>query len=316
MTVNKAYELISNAFEGGRNAHGYLIVGPPRGSGTELVERLLMWVYCNQSPRGCGACADCRRVIARAVPDLHWIEPRMRSRQISVEHMRELENAVFHTAYSGGWKVAVIAAADRMTTQAANAFLKTLEEPPGQCVFFLITDNPDALLPTVRSRCQTVMLDQCTGTDINDELRAVVVAAMRDYRPGDIVSAMLAADCLTEFLSAKKQEFEKQIKTDAADDVEDKTLEARISSVYRETRSMLMKGLELWFRDVMILCDGHDAAAGIYYRDAFDIISAGLPDGGVSAAMANLQIIADINRQLDRNMPDAFVFQNGLVQMK
>ncbi len=319
MTVDKAYELISNAFAGGRNAHGYLIVGPPRGSGAQLVERLLQWMYCRQSPRGCGKCADCRRVNEHAVPDLHWIEPQMKSRQISINDMRELENEVYQTAYSGGWKAAVIVAADRLTMQASNAFLKTLEEPPGQCVFFLVTDNPDALLPTVRSRCQTVMLDQSTGADLSDEIQSVVIDAMREFRPGNVVSAMLAADRLTAFLAEKKQEIEKLItkeSKDAGEELDDKTLDARISSIYRETRHMLMKGLELWFRDVMIMCKGFDASAGIYYREAGDILGGSCPAGGWAAAMANLQIITDINRQLDRNMPDAFVFQNGLVQMK
>lgn len=64
------------------------------------------------------------------------------------------------TAFAGGWKVVVLAGADRLTNEAANAFLKMLEEPPPKTLILLLTDAPQALLPTIRSRCQRIDLDE------------------------------------------------------------------------------------------------------------------------------------------------------------
>ena len=67
------------------------------------------------------------------------------------------------TAFSGGWKVGVVVGADRLEAEAANAFLKTLEEPPGKTLFLLLTDQPDAVLPTIVSRAQRIDLPRSAG---------------------------------------------------------------------------------------------------------------------------------------------------------
>jgi DNA polymerase-3 subunit delta' len=86
-------------------------------------------------------------------PDFFWIRPAKKMRQIGVDAMRELIRGLQHSSRMGGCKVAIIHEADRMNTAAANAFLKTLEEPPPQTHLILITERPYALMETIRSRC-------------------------------------------------------------------------------------------------------------------------------------------------------------------
>lgn len=316
MTAEKAYELMRNAFTAERYAQAYIIAAPPRGSGGALVEKMLQWFFCNASPRGCGECADCRRVAEHAVPDLLWIEPQMKSRQISVEEIREMEKRVYRTSFSGGWRSGVISGADRLTNQASNAFLKTLEEPPAQCVFFLITDNPDGLLPTIRSRCQIVALEQACGAGVSEAVSSFIVKTLGDFIPGDSLTALLAAERWLGYLKDERSRIEEELKAQAEEDIDDDILNARVSSAYREKRQELMKAAALWFRDVMVLCQDLEKATGLYYRDAIEILRRQIPSAGYPAARGNLERIDDINRQLERNLPDTFVLQNGLVQMK
>ena len=143
MTVDAAYTQIEKAVGAGRPANGYLIVGGVRGMAAELAERVLRLLF------GAGD--------LRAHPDIHRLAPEKKSRIISVEAMRtRLIDPMGETAFQGGWKAGVVYGADRLKTESANAFLKTLEEPPPQTLFLLLTEQPEQLLPTIISRCQRI----------------------------------------------------------------------------------------------------------------------------------------------------------------
>lgn len=148
-TANSVEKRILAAHEGGRLGHAYLLVSQPYSSGEKLFYRL-----------ACGL-LDCMSDELDGYPDLHQVKPESKSRRITVEQIRELEQQLQLKSYRGGLKVAAVHAADRMClppATAANAFLKTLEEPPDNSVLFLITDRPDLLLTTIRSRCLSVTL--------------------------------------------------------------------------------------------------------------------------------------------------------------
>ena len=118
--------------------HAYLFAGP-KGTGKKSVARLCaMAALCRgEGKRPCGVCGPCRRVLAGTHPDVHTVEPEKGKQLIGVD-------------------VLIFPEAERMTAQSQNCLLKTLEEPPEDTVFFLITDQPAALLPTIVSRCRTV----------------------------------------------------------------------------------------------------------------------------------------------------------------
>ncbi|WP_417614380.1 DNA polymerase III subunit delta' [Oceanisphaera sp.] len=104
----------------------------------------------------CGHCHACQLVVAGNHSDLHIIRTDQRS--ISVDTIRQLTQVLSESARLGHGKVAVIEQAEKMTEAAANALLKTLEEPAGQSNLLLISSQPDRLLPTIRSRCQQWLL--------------------------------------------------------------------------------------------------------------------------------------------------------------
>lgn len=141
-----AFERLIAARTAGRLAHAYLLVGP-EGSGKEwLTEQMA------------GLVLETPAASVRAHPDYHSVAPESRSRRIVIDQMRTMEQALQMKPMRGSTKVAVIHDADRLQPQAANAFLKTLEEPPQGCHIFLLTSLPDAIMDTIISRCIAVPL--------------------------------------------------------------------------------------------------------------------------------------------------------------
>ena len=155
------------ALEQGRAAHAYLLTGPPRVGKLTLAREVAQAVNCLQGPGApCGECVQCRRIAAGRHADIRIVDIEF-SRQvegrdtvtvITIGAVRELERAVNLNPFEGSRTVIIIDGAGSMTPEAANALLKTLEEPPPGVLFLLLADDQDALLSTIRSRCQTLSL--------------------------------------------------------------------------------------------------------------------------------------------------------------
>lgn len=104
----------------------------------------------------CDECPSCSKIESGNHPDFFFIGPEGDGGQITVALIRELEEAFSYKSFEGSWKIAVIDNADRLNQSAANAFLRTLEEPPPQSVFILVSSRPDMIIATIRSRCQRI----------------------------------------------------------------------------------------------------------------------------------------------------------------
>jgi len=143
------------AYANGRMPHALLIHEAPGAGGEWLAGWAAQLVLCgNRAAAPCGACVACRRAGALAHPDLLWLRPLEESRQIRIEQVRDLSADLALTSHGGGYKVGVIAPADALNRFAANALLKTLEEPPPRTLLVLVAAQPSRLPPTVISRCQ------------------------------------------------------------------------------------------------------------------------------------------------------------------
>lgn len=142
-----------------RLPHALLIAGP-RGLGKrQLVEQLVRALLCTQpDPAGhaCGQCADCRLVAAGSHPDLLRVgpDPDSKSGEIAIDPIRDLAERASLTPIRASRKLVTIDPADRLNAAAANALLKTLEEPAGAALLVLVAERPGRLPATIRSRCQ------------------------------------------------------------------------------------------------------------------------------------------------------------------
>ncbi len=152
---DRPVSILKRALANNRLAHAYLFSGAP-GVGKKLTAfALAAAVNCTQ-PAGdaCGSCPSCRKTAAGGHPDLHLLASE--GEEIKIDQIRQLQADLSLRPFEGAKKILIIDGADAMNTASANAFLKTLEEPPGDALIILITAMPHRLLPTIRSRCQEI----------------------------------------------------------------------------------------------------------------------------------------------------------------
>lgn len=138
-----------------QHAHAYLLHGPAGIGKRALAERLMALLLC-KSPvalQACGQCKSCHLLAAGSHPDNYVLEPEEADKPIKVDQVRALVNFVVQTAQLGGRKVILLEPTEAMNLNAANALLKSLEEPSGDTVLLLISHQPSRLLPTIKSRC-------------------------------------------------------------------------------------------------------------------------------------------------------------------
>ncbi|UCJ15901.1 DNA polymerase III subunit delta' [Pseudomonas sp. MM211] len=138
-----------------QHAHAYLLHGPAGIGKRALAERLMALLLCKspEAQQACGHCKSCHLLAAGSHPDNYVLEPEEVDKPIKVDQVRALVNFVVQTAQLGGRKVILIEPTEAMNLNAANALLKSLEEPSGNTVLLLISHQPSRLLPTIKSRC-------------------------------------------------------------------------------------------------------------------------------------------------------------------
>jgi DNA polymerase III subunit delta' len=150
---------VKAAIAGDRLAHGLLIHEDPGAGGLELARWIAKTVNCRDPARApCGECQQCRWIAADQHPDVTRLSPEGDSSQILIQSVRDLSADLALTAHGRGYKIAIISPAEAMNHFAANALLKTLEEPPARTLVLLVTSQPSRLLPTLRSRCSRLRL--------------------------------------------------------------------------------------------------------------------------------------------------------------
>lgn len=216
----RADELLSSSFSKGRLAHAYLFAGPSGvGKLTAALELSAAWMCIDDKHGYCGKCRNCRRIFKFQHPDVRLTIPQtgetkpeeiaalLQSRiddgitpvklqgntRISIDQIRELQKRLSMKAYEDRGHIEIIPDADRMGIEAANALLKTLEEPPDETVIILISSTWSALLPTVRSRSHLIRFRRLPDSTIRDiimdrmglgEEEASSIAGSSDGRPG------------------------------------------------------------------------------------------------------------------------------------
>lgn len=160
----------------GRLSHAYIISGPPGSAKGPLAERLAAAYLCSGAgEKPCGSCPNCRKVKGNIHPDLIRLSIPEGKRSILVEQVRALRTDAYVRPNEAARKVFLIEDAQAMNESAQNALLKVLEDGPDYLAFLLLTEDPQQLLPTIRSRCETLSLvpaeDETPAPD--EELRQI-----------------------------------------------------------------------------------------------------------------------------------------------
>lgn len=154
--------------------HAYLFHGETAIGKRQTAMALTQFLHCEYPHEdslldACGTCRSCHQVEEAIHPDCLMIEPEDAQKpnsKIKVDQIRAIEHLVIYRPLIGTHKVCIIDRAEAMTTEAANALLKTLEDPPDHCLFVLISSHPEYLLPTIRSRCIALRFSPLPFSDV------------------------------------------------------------------------------------------------------------------------------------------------------
>ena len=255
-SAEQALTLLRKARANDRLAHAYLITGPV-GSGTREVAAGLTGILVGEND------APLKH------PDVHIAEPESKSRRITTDQVRELERSLQMRSLRGGRKVVIIFDADRLVENAANAFLKTLEEPPGNSHILLVSNFPELLLETILSRCIEIPLVQGVRRGLTARQRQLAESLCRFFKvprpelPQIFGLVREVQSLLAEAKQAISDETEAACKTEAkryreasgvsADWIEDREdfHKALAEARYRNERGVLVDTLESWWADVL-----------------------------------------------------------------
>lgn len=321
MNCDDAFSYIRRALDSGRPAQAYLFTGSVRGEGRMLAEKVLQYLFCTAGEKPCGICDACRHVVDRLNVDVHWIFPEKKSRIIGVEQMREKVLApMSETSFAGGWKACVIAGADCLRQEAANAFLKTLEEPGEKTLFILLTDSPQHLLPTIISRCQRIDLSE--NAALPPEFRERIEDILSSPHLGTVMDRLIAANLLTDVLQDLKTLAEDEVAAEedesgagAGEKESKEVIEARVSARYREYRKALVAMLLGWFRDLMVLTAG--GAQNSLSRGArYPVLKPRSEKLTMELAFKNLETVEKMQRQFDLNMTEEGVIGYAMDRLR
>jgi DNA polymerase-3 subunit delta' len=258
-----AVDLLLNGLGLGRVSHATLIVGPPSIGKTTIARVFAQALNCRgDQPKPCGKCLSCRKVVSGNHPDVRILDAS--DQTLKIGEVRDLQRELSLTVQEGPWRVAVLADFERATVEAANALLKTLEEPPPQVVLVLTATEADVLLPTIVSRCQVLSLRPLPISLVKEALvsrwnaepaQADLLACLSGGRLGWAVRALE-----DETLLARRNEhLDNMALLMSKGRVERLAYAAdlgRDSGLAREVLNLWMG----WWRDVLLLASGSQVA--------------------------------------------------------
>lgn len=317
----EAWEGIKNGFESGRLAHAYVIVGSPRGNALQFAESFLKLLFCESAGKPCNECAACRQVEAHKHVDNLWLEPTSKSRMVTVGDVDGLIRRISQTSFEGGWKAGVILQADRMNVESANKLLKTLEEPPAKTILLLVTDSPQALLPTIISRCQKIVLSEGGAGALDEVWRAPLMDILYDMPPTGGLDAARMASRLKGILDTVKEGIADAVveELDQNDEALDESklkviLEARTHARLKEVQADVFRVMLDWQRDVLMLTSGIAQDKLLFSHDC-NTLSEQAKLHTQGSALKAMQEVEGMSRRLDRNIPPLQIFDEAFRKM-
>jgi DNA polymerase-3 subunit delta' len=288
----------------GRLGHAYLVSGDPNGEGMRFAEEMAVMVL------GAGTTlpeAQTRhRVQARLHPDVHWVEPRGKLRQIKVEDVSAALKAIYEKSFEGGWKIVVFPGAERMNPSSGNKLLKSLEEPPANTLLLLVSSQPERLLTTLRSRCQWLTLPKSAEEEPAwmDPLKGLLA----NGPPRSLRARLERAAAFRDFFEiAAREEVERET-VDGEENLEEDVVNARETAARRRLQRDVLSAVEGWYRDLLVCKTGGDSRL-LQYADLEDIVreqAESLPMKSIRKLMENVRAAA---RELDGNLPVQVVLE-------
>lgn len=309
-----AADMLQQHIAGGQMRHAYLFSGPNGVGRRTLALRFAQAVNCVEPPElgvPCGTCRACQQIAHMQQADLSVVQSKEEGEALKVDQVRDLQRALSLAPYESAYRIALLLRFEEATDGAQNALLKTLEEPNPKVLLLVTADDPENLLPTIVSRCETLRLRPTPLDVLTDVLKtnyhlsedkARLIAHVACGNPG--TALRLATD--DEALSRRSVwlnemlELLKDNRTARIRYVQERTNKKR-SDYKGEIRDGLRQWLSLW-RDVMLAASGSDAPlTNLDYQDAIQLVAQEV--GERSAARLTARLAHSFARLNQANIP-------------
>ncbi|HHY46364.1 MAG TPA: DNA polymerase III subunit delta' [Firmicutes bacterium] len=305
----EALSVLDRAVSSGHIAHAYLFIGPEgvgkRTCAIEFAKALnCQEGSCSRGCQGgipCGQCPTCRAIADGNFPDVSVVSPS--GATIRIEQVREVRRSAGLKAHTSGWRVWVFEDSDKMTEEAANALLRTLEEPPPRSVMVLTTSNPFLVLPTIVSRCQVVRFGHVSLPEINAILTERFDLSDQDRELFASLSGGIPAKAIRLARGEERQARERALDLLRKIGTRDTLEILKISESLAEDRTSLVGYLEMWtswYRDILILKETGDTGL-LLNRDRQEEISGVACENSTDKLISAIQILQEALNALRQN---------------
>ena len=250
-----AIELLNRQIEHGHMPQALLIAGPLHVGKSTLARFVAQSLNCQGAERPCGRCVSCRKISSGNHPDVRIFD--QDDEPIKIEQVRELQRELALSPYESSYRIALLCNFERATTSAANALLKTLEEPAGPVVLILTATDPSKLLPTIVSRCQILTLRPLPQPEILAALQtrwqaapeqAELLAQLAAGRLGWAVRALADDD----FLARREQQLQDLLALLRQSRAERLAYAQQLSRDLNTIKELLTLWLTIW-RDLLLV---------------------------------------------------------------
>lgn len=316
-----AAELLAGSITNGRTGHAYLLTGPDQIGKTTLARTFAQALNCeaaDETARPCGQCRPCQLIAANRHPDVRLITPEVSGRgklTLKIDEIRTLQQDLSLAAYEARYKVAILKRFDAATEGAANAFLKTLEEPPRNVVLLLTANDADTMMATITSRCRTIALRPLATPRIEDSLqsrwrmpedKAHLLAHLADGRLGWAINAYEDSNILVE-----RQQYLDHLQQALAGDRIDRFALADKLGRKPELLPEILQTWLSWWRDVTLLTQGENGRTlTLTNIDHQADLIARAANWTAEQSLTGLQQTSQAIRQLRRNANTRLVIEN------
>ena len=308
------------ALESGRLAHALLFHGEER-IGKRLVAKVLAQaVNCEleppmSPPDACGVCQSCHQIASGTHPDVTIFTAT--SGKGETEQTREIESRFIYRPLVGTRKIVILDNADLLRQEAANALLKTIEEPPPDSLIILVSSRPDSLLPTIRSRCQDIRFAPLPIATVKEVLQRRRGLSEPDAQflamiSGGRLGLALEADAAS--LRAERAAFLELVGREALESVGG-LFEVCAGVAKSEQAEAALEWLATWFRDLALVKTGSDRARLINMdcMEELDRLAARLP---LDKILELAGCVESMEKGLERNLNKQLMLEGLLLRLR
>ncbi len=314
-----AIRILKDELDSGRIHHAYLFTGKEGVGKQSLALEFTKAILCQEQGVGaCDKCLTCRKIDHSNHPDVRIINIE-EGNSIKIDQIRELQTDIAYKPYESHRKVYIITDADKVTTEAANSLLKTLEEPPDYGVIILLAEEVDKLLPTVISRCQQIQLNKISDSIIEKEIEkygleeevSKLIARLADGSLGRAIRLLDDGD----FLENRKQILNTLYKLPELSAVDIfKQVDFIISILDKKDDFPLFYLILSWYRDIILYNQGYDRE--IVNSDCYKWIKLQSEYYSLEELISIVELVNNIKRYLGRNVKKDLALQVLLFKIR